>query len=253
MDPLVIVLRFVHVVFGALWVGMVAFVTFFLMPALQAAGPEGGKVMAAVNRRGFMTALPILAIGALISGFWLYYIVGAGDPAAFGRSPRGMTLGAGRSRRADRVGGRNGGGAPIDAEGDAAGRAEGSGGNSATARPWVQGQQGAGASAALRAGRDGRRPLPLGLRLRPWAAAALLAACSTPPSAAPAPAGAARRGRIALSRPARSARPDRRRGLRRPHDHLGWHAGRVAVRQARLAAPSGARPARYGRLRIARR
>ena len=49
MDPLVIVLRFVHVVFGALWVGMVAFVTFFLMPALQAAGPEGGKVMAAVE------------------------------------------------------------------------------------------------------------------------------------------------------------------------------------------------------------
>lgn len=95
MDPLVIVLRFVHVVFGALWVGMVAFVTFFLMPALQASGPEGGKVMAAVNRRGFMTALPILAIGALISGFWLYYILGAGDPAAFGRSPRGMTLALG--------------------------------------------------------------------------------------------------------------------------------------------------------------
>ena len=37
---LMIVLRFAHVVAGALWVGMFAFVTFFLMPAFREAGPD---------------------------------------------------------------------------------------------------------------------------------------------------------------------------------------------------------------------
>jgi hypothetical protein len=95
VDPLVIVLRFVHIVFGALWVGMVAFTTFFLMPAIQEVGPDGGKVMAAVQRRGLMTVMPLLAIGALISGVWLFIRAGAGMPAEFGRSPAGMTYALG--------------------------------------------------------------------------------------------------------------------------------------------------------------
>ena len=95
MDPLVIVLRIVHIVFGALWVGMMAFSVFFLMPAIQEVGPDGGKVMAAVQRRGLMTVMPILAIGALISGVWLYIRAGAGMPAEFGRSPVGMAFGLG--------------------------------------------------------------------------------------------------------------------------------------------------------------
>jgi len=95
VDPLVIVLRFVHVVFGAIWFGMVVFATFFLMPAIQEVGPDGGKVMAAVQRRGLMTVMPILALGALISGIWLYLRAGAGMPAQFGRSPVGMAYGLG--------------------------------------------------------------------------------------------------------------------------------------------------------------
>jgi hypothetical protein len=95
VDLLVIVLRFVHVVFGAIWVGMVVFATFFLMPAIQEVGPDGGKVMAAVQRRGLMTVMPLLALGALISGIWLYLRAGAGMPAEFGRSPVGMAFGLG--------------------------------------------------------------------------------------------------------------------------------------------------------------
>ena len=95
MDPLVIVLRFVHVVAGALWVGMMVFATFFLQPAIQEAGPDGGKVMAAFQRRGLMTVMPVLALGALISGVWLYIRAGEGRPAEFGRSPVGMAFGLG--------------------------------------------------------------------------------------------------------------------------------------------------------------
>ena len=92
MDPLVIVLRFVHVVFGALWVGMVFFSTFYLLPAVQEVGPDGGKVMAAIQRRGLLTVMPLLAIGALVSGVWLYIRAAAGMPAEFGRSPVGLAF-----------------------------------------------------------------------------------------------------------------------------------------------------------------
>jgi hypothetical protein len=83
------------VVSGALWVGMLAFSVFYLMPAIQEVGPDGGKVMAAIQKRGLMTVMPLLALGALISGFWLYIRAGAGMPAEFGRSPVGMAFGLG--------------------------------------------------------------------------------------------------------------------------------------------------------------
>jgi hypothetical protein len=95
VDLLVVFLRFVHVVAGAIWVGMVVLTTFFLMPAIQEVGPDGGKVMAAVQRRGLMTVMPILALGALISGIWLYGRAAAGMHAEYARSPVGMAFGLG--------------------------------------------------------------------------------------------------------------------------------------------------------------
>jgi uncharacterized membrane protein len=95
VDLLTIILRFIHVVAGAVWVGMVVFTSFFLMPAVQEAGPDGGKVMAGVQRRGVMTLMPILAIATLISGIWLYVRAAAGMHAEYARSPTGMTLALG--------------------------------------------------------------------------------------------------------------------------------------------------------------
>lgn len=95
MDPLIIILRLIHVVSGALWVGMLTFSTFFLMPAIQEVGPDGGKVMAAVQRRGIMTIMPLVALGTLISGIWLYVRDAAGGHAEFAQSPMGMAFGLG--------------------------------------------------------------------------------------------------------------------------------------------------------------
>jgi hypothetical protein len=95
VDPLVIVLRLIHIVGGALWVGMVTFATYFLQPAVQEVGPDGGKVMAAIQRRGLMTVVPILAILTLISGFWLYLRAAGDQHAAFARSGPGMAFGLG--------------------------------------------------------------------------------------------------------------------------------------------------------------
>jgi uncharacterized membrane protein len=73
-----LVLRFAHVFFGALWVGMMFFSTFFMGPAVEEAGPEGGKVMAGLMRRRIMVLMPLFAFITLISGFWLYARMGRG-------------------------------------------------------------------------------------------------------------------------------------------------------------------------------
>jgi uncharacterized membrane protein len=95
VDPLVIVLRLVHVVAGAIWVGMATFATYYLQPAIQETGPDGGKVMAAIQRRGVMTVMPILAVATLVSGLWLYMRAAGGQHAAFARSGPGLAFGIG--------------------------------------------------------------------------------------------------------------------------------------------------------------
>jgi hypothetical protein len=95
MDPLVLILRLIHIVGGATWVGMAVFAGFYLTPSLQEVGPEGGKVMAALQRRGLMKLLPVLAIATLISGFWLYWRASVGLDSGYASSPIGIAFGTG--------------------------------------------------------------------------------------------------------------------------------------------------------------
>jgi len=88
-----IVLRFSHVFFGALWVGMMAFQVFFLMPALAEAGPEAGKVMGALARTRIPIILPIFALITLISGFWLMQRLSGGNMDAMMRTAMGKAFG----------------------------------------------------------------------------------------------------------------------------------------------------------------
>jgi len=92
---LLLLLRLVHIVGGALWVGMAVYTAAFLVPAVEEAGPDGGKVMAALQRRGIMTVLPALALATLLSGFWLYWRAAGGQPGVFGRSGPGIGFGVG--------------------------------------------------------------------------------------------------------------------------------------------------------------
>ncbi len=91
MDWLMVVLRLVHVVGGVLWVGMMAFTVVFLAPAIADVGPDGGKVMAALQRRRVMTVMPIIALLTIISGAWLMQRV-YGGMAGLTASRMGMTL-----------------------------------------------------------------------------------------------------------------------------------------------------------------
>jgi hypothetical protein len=95
VDLLTVVLRLVHIVAGAVWVGIAVFVAFFLGPAVQDAGTDGGKVMAALQRRGFVTVLPVLALATMLSGIWLYWRASAGFHPDYVSSRPGLTFGFG--------------------------------------------------------------------------------------------------------------------------------------------------------------
>src|SRR5258706_10597707 len=92
---LMIVLRFTHVFFGALWVGMMVFQVFFLIPALGQAGPDAGKVMAALMRMRIPIIVTIFALLTLISGFWMFQRLAGGAPDALMATPMGKAFGWG--------------------------------------------------------------------------------------------------------------------------------------------------------------
>jgi uncharacterized membrane protein len=91
VDSLLLALRLVHIVLGTLWVGMMVFTSFFLTPAARDAGPAGGKIMLALQRRGLMNVIPLTALGTLVSGIWLVQRVWGGM-AALTASRVGLTF-----------------------------------------------------------------------------------------------------------------------------------------------------------------
>jgi hypothetical protein len=71
MDWLTLTLRLVHIMGGAIWVGMMVFNVFFLLPAFADAGPAGGAVGQALQRRKVMVVTPIIALLTILSGIGL--------------------------------------------------------------------------------------------------------------------------------------------------------------------------------------
>jgi hypothetical protein len=92
MNLIQLALRLVHILSGVLWVGFAAFLHFFLAPALEDAGPEAGKIMPALQRRGLTTVLPLLALGTILSGLWLYGRASGSGVASYVASPPGLAL-----------------------------------------------------------------------------------------------------------------------------------------------------------------
>ncbi|SRR6266480_1953621 len=95
MNWLMLVLRLIHIGGGAVWVGMMVFMVFFLTPAIAEAGPaEGGKLMAALQRRRIMVIMPVIALLTIGSGLWLMQRL-YGGPGALAGSRMGIALNVG--------------------------------------------------------------------------------------------------------------------------------------------------------------
>jgi len=95
MDPILILLRVVHVLGGVFWAGAILFVVLFLEPAVRDAGPDGAKVMAALQRRRFLDVIPAVAALTIVSGLWLYWRLSGGFNSAWVTSHFGAALGLG--------------------------------------------------------------------------------------------------------------------------------------------------------------
>jgi hypothetical protein len=96
MSPgLLLVMRALHIVVGALWAGAIVTVAMFLMPSILAAGPAGGAVMRQVVE---VRKLPVfmMAVGALtlLSGLALFWFDAHGNEA-FVHSPFGRAISVG--------------------------------------------------------------------------------------------------------------------------------------------------------------
>jgi uncharacterized membrane protein len=74
--------RAVHVLLAATWVGSVAFLVMFVMPALQQTGPAAGPMMGAIARRGLNGVMAAMGGVTVVTGFYLYWrLTGHFDPA----------------------------------------------------------------------------------------------------------------------------------------------------------------------------
>ena len=86
MDPLMLVLRLLHILAGVFWAGAMAMLAFLLFPAIRATAPAGGQVMRDVmhvrrlplwlNTAGALTLVSGAAMmwrnGALSAGAWFH-------------------------------------------------------------------------------------------------------------------------------------------------------------------------------------
>ncbi len=85
MSSFDLTIRVVHVLGACIWLGAAFFIAWFLMPAMRDAGPDGGKVMAAVQKRGWVVLMPVIATTTVLTGFWLYrpYMGAEGNAAKY--------------------------------------------------------------------------------------------------------------------------------------------------------------------------
>jgi len=88
-------MRAVHVLLGAFWVGTVLFAMLYLDPAVREAGPEGGKVMGILLRRGYLRTILLVGAVVILSGVYLLWTLSGGFSAGFMGSMSGILLSTG--------------------------------------------------------------------------------------------------------------------------------------------------------------
>ena len=87
--------RVAHVLFGTFWAGSVFFAVLYLNPSVIEAGPEGGKVMGILQRRGWMNAVIAIAWVTVLSGFYLLWSMSGHFSSGFMGSKSGILLSVG--------------------------------------------------------------------------------------------------------------------------------------------------------------
>ncbi|MBA2628069.1 MAG: hypothetical protein H0U85_08650 [Gemmatimonadales bacterium] len=91
-----ILLRLLHIVVGACWVGAAVFIGGMLIPSVRAVGPAAGPVMQQIaGVRRLPKWMIVAAAVTVVSGIGLYSIDSAGFSSAWMHTGSGVTFGAG--------------------------------------------------------------------------------------------------------------------------------------------------------------
>jgi uncharacterized membrane protein len=90
---LFLTMRALHVVLAAAWFGALLFMTLYLGPSVDEAGPAGGQLMNIMVRRGVPKYMASLGGLTVVVGFYLFWRL-TGDPA-FAGSHRGIAYSVG--------------------------------------------------------------------------------------------------------------------------------------------------------------
>ncbi len=90
-----LVLRFVHIISGIVWVGSGVFVAFFLIPALAANRQIMPQVMEGLQRRRVFIIIPTVGLLAILSGVRLLWIASAGFADSYMQTGPGRTFSLG--------------------------------------------------------------------------------------------------------------------------------------------------------------
>jgi len=92
---LFLVLRIVHVLLAALWLGSTALVVLFVLPASKEAGASAGPMMGAIARRGLNRYMGALGGITVLTGIYLYWRFTGGFSPELSASRGAMVFGTG--------------------------------------------------------------------------------------------------------------------------------------------------------------
>src|SRR5260221_1177283 len=92
---LFLMLRVVHVLLAAAWVGATIFTSLLLMPAIEGSGPAGGQIMQDLDRKGMTPFLAAIGSIPVLTGFYLYWHFTGGFDPEISRGHAGMAFGIG--------------------------------------------------------------------------------------------------------------------------------------------------------------
>ena len=90
-----VVLRVLHILVAALWVGAAGLLAVVVMPAVGDAGVAGGPFLASLHRRKLHVFIAATAVLTVLSGIWLYWELTAGFDLASVSSNSGLLFGIG--------------------------------------------------------------------------------------------------------------------------------------------------------------
>lgn len=95
MNVVIVLLRLIHIFSAIFWVGTTLFMVGFLETAVQAAGPEGSKVMQKlIGGTRFSLVIAIAGWLTVLSGLWMYWLMTGFNIAVMFDTRLPLTLGA---------------------------------------------------------------------------------------------------------------------------------------------------------------